>query len=254
MGSSAYRKASRTLRAIARSSTGSGKPVLGPGSSADTSLAAGESLFQSYTISRENSFSPDCEDFEFFARQENKLRDDPDVSDDSGTGRSTGLGSLSSSAPREEVAREMLRLATRNSRTRSSHRNSVSAASASATTDLNSSQSTVASRASEPEVRGSRSGPVEVVEVQTVGQLKPPTFQLSSTLLQSTPLGQVPGQPKDPGFPAPETRGRPLASASAPATPGHYDPGLPGSGYQTPASRGWPRCYSRQNNIRSQNT
>ena len=42
MGSSAYRKASRTLRAIARSSTGSGKPVLGPGSSADTSLATGE--------------------------------------------------------------------------------------------------------------------------------------------------------------------------------------------------------------------
>ena len=216
MGSSAYRKASRTLRAIARTSSSVKKPTE---SSADTSLAAGESLFQSYTISRENSFSPDGEDFEFFARQENKLRDDPDVSDDSGTGRSTGLsglGSLSSSAPREEVAREMLRLATRNSRTRSSHRNSSHVS----TTDLQSSshcQSTPVSRSSEAEVHDARSGSVEVVEVQTFGQLKPPTFQLSSTLLQSTPLGQVPGQPQDQ-----EVRGRPQA-ASAPTTPGHYD-------------------------------
>ena len=75
-----------------------------------------------------------------------------------------------------------------------------------------------------------------------MGQLKPPTFQLSSTLLQSTPLGQVPGQPQEPasitGLPHPVNRGRP---ASAPTTPGHYDPGLPGSGFQTPAStRGHP--------------
>ena len=34
---------------------------------------------------------------------------------------------------------------------------------------------------------------MEVVEIQTVGQLRPPSFQLSSTLLQSTPLGCVPG-------------------------------------------------------------
>ena len=217
MGSSAYRKASRTLRAIARTS-GSGKKVAG---SADTSQAAGESLFQSYTISRENSFSPDCEDFEFFARQENKLKEDTDVSDDSGTGRSTGLsglGSLSSSAPREEVAREMLRLATRNSRHRSSHRNS----SLVSTSDLNSSNigvRTSVSKSSETEDRGSKSGSVEVVEVQTVGQLQHPTFQLSSSLLQSTPLGHVPGQSPDPGH---EAGARPQA-ASAPTTPGHYD-------------------------------
>ena len=230
MGSSAYRKASRTLRAIAR--TSGGKKTIG--SSGDTSLATGESLFQSYTISRENSFSPDCEDFEYFARQENKLKDDPDVSDDSGTGRSTGLsglGSLSSSAPREEVAREMLRLATRNSRNRSSHRNSSHVSSS----DLNNSSLSQSTPASE-ERPGARSEAVEVVEVQTVGQLKPPTFQLSATMLQSTPLGQVPGRPQDPSQ---EARGRPQA-ASAPTTPGHYDPGLPGSGYQTPASRGHP--------------
>ena len=228
MGSSAYRKASRTLRAIARTSSTGKKPM---GSSGDTSLATGESMFQSYTISRENSFSPDCEDFEYFARQENKLRDDPDVSDDSGTGRSTGLsglGSLSSSAPREEVAREMLRLATRNSRNRSSHRNSSHVSS----TDLNNSSLSQSTPAS-----GARPEAVEVVEVQTVGQLRPPTFQLSATLLQSTPLGQVPGRPQDPSQDV--RRGRPQA-ASAPTTPGHYDPGLPGSGYQTPASRGHP--------------
>ena len=235
MGSSAYRKASRTLRAIARTS-GSGKKVAG---SADTSQVAGESLFQSYTISRENSFSPDCEDFEYFARQENKLKEDTDVSDDSGTGRSTGLsglGSLSSSAPREEVAREMLRLATRNSRHRSSHRNSSHVS----TSDLNSSNigvRTSVSNSSETEDRGSKSGSVEVVEVQTVGQLQHPTFQLSSSLLQSTPLGHVPGQSPDPGH---EAGGRPQA-ASAPTTPGHYDqPPNFASGYQTPAGRGHP--------------
>jgi hypothetical protein len=35
---------------------------------------------------------------------------------------------------------------------------------------------------------------VEVVEVQTVGELRRPTFHLSSTLLQATPLGHVPGR------------------------------------------------------------
>jgi hypothetical protein len=49
---------------------------------------------------RENSFSPDFEDFEFSVK---KFEEDIDASDDSGHGRSTqmsGPHSLSSSAPR----------------------------------------------------------------------------------------------------------------------------------------------------------
>jgi hypothetical protein len=49
---------------------------------------------------RENSFSPDFEDFEFPVK---KFEEDIDASDDSGHGRSTqmsGPHSLSSSAPR----------------------------------------------------------------------------------------------------------------------------------------------------------
>ena len=59
MGSSAYRKAARTFRAIQGGRLG----VEGHGSS-DTSQAVGGSVFQSYTISRENSFSPDEEELE----------------------------------------------------------------------------------------------------------------------------------------------------------------------------------------------
>ena len=59
MGSSAYRKAARTFRAIQGGRLG----VEGQGSS-DTSRAVGGSVFQSYTISRENSFSPDEEELE----------------------------------------------------------------------------------------------------------------------------------------------------------------------------------------------
>ena len=172
MGSSAYRKVARTFRAIAKNSQSTK-------ASLDTSKATGGSLFQSYTISRENSFSPDYEDFDCFVRAENKLKDDPDISDDSGTGRSTGLGSLSSSAPREELAREMLRQATSNA-TRNSFRSSQ--------TGLESSP--VSSAVTSVET----SGVPEVIEVQTVGQLRRPSLQLSAALLQSTPLGEVPGR------------------------------------------------------------
>ena len=175
MGSSAYRKAARTFRAIAKSSQNTK-------SSADTSKAVGGSVFQSYTISRENSFSPDYEECDYFARHENKLKEDPDISDDSGTGRSTGLsglGSLSSSAPKEELAREMLKQATRNS-FRSSHSHTGTEPSA-VTSAVPSSQS--------------ESSSAEVVSVQTVGQLRRPSLQLTTSLLQSTPLGQVPGRP-----------------------------------------------------------
>jgi len=113
MGSSAYRKAARTYRAIAKASSGQKKI----GSSSDTSKAVSGSIFQSYTISRENSFSPDFEEIEFPSTAEKRLNEDAEVSDDSGTGRSTGLsfpGSLSSSAPKEELARELLRQATKN--------------------------------------------------------------------------------------------------------------------------------------------
>ncbi len=54
---------------------------------------------------------------------------------------------------------------------------------------------------------------VEVVEVQTVGELRRPTFHLSSTLLQATPLGHVPGRN---GLSASATAAGP---ASMPTTP-----------------------------------
>ena len=60
MGSSAYRKAARTFRAI----QASGRTGIDSQGSADTSKAVGGSIFQSYTISRENSFSPDEDEFE----------------------------------------------------------------------------------------------------------------------------------------------------------------------------------------------
>ena len=169
MGSSAYRKAARTFRAIAKSSQ--------HGKSSVESSRVGGSVFQSYTISRENSFSPDYDDCDYFVRHENKLKDDPDISDDSGTGRSTGLsglGSLSSSAPKEELAREMLKAATRNS-FRSSH----------TATEPSTVTSVVSSLSSDS---------TEVISVQTVGQLRRPSLQLTSSLLQSTPLGHVPGK------------------------------------------------------------
>ena len=185
MGSSAYRKAARTFRAIARTSHRGSRRVSSSGDTSNVS-GVGESVFQSYTISRENSFSPD--DMEYFIREE-KLKDDPDVSDDSGTGRSTGLGSLSSSAPREEVARELLRQATRNSFKSSQQCLASSSLSVSSGVVTTVSQSQV----STPTKTSNTSDSVEVVEVQTVGQLRAPAFQLSSSLLQSTPLGSVPG-------------------------------------------------------------
>ena len=67
MGSSAYRKAVRTFQAIQGGRLGDLQGgrlgVEGQGSS-DTSRAVGGSVFQSYTISRENSFSPDEEELE----------------------------------------------------------------------------------------------------------------------------------------------------------------------------------------------
>lgn len=51
---------------------------------------------------RENSFSPDLAEFQ---QLEKRLEEAGEVSDDSGTGRSTGLGSLSSSAPRYKQIR-----------------------------------------------------------------------------------------------------------------------------------------------------
>ena len=56
-----------------------------------------------YIFCRENSFSPEFEDFEFSMK---KFDEDIDASDDSGHGRSTemsGPHSLSSSAPRLEL-------------------------------------------------------------------------------------------------------------------------------------------------------
>jgi hypothetical protein len=59
--------------------------------------------------------------------------------------------------------------------------------------------------------------------VQTVGELRRPTFHLSSTLLQATPLGQVPGRNGLSGAAA--AGGGP---ASMPATPsGGPPPGGP---------------------------
>jgi len=244
MGSSAYRKAARTYRAIAKASSGQ-KPVP---SSSDTSKAVGGSIFQSYTISRENSFSPDFEDFEYPVKVEKKLNEDPEVSDDSGTGRSTGLslpGSLSSSAPKEELARELLRHATKNA-LRSSH-------GASETSNVISSKSQISTSSISEELplsaeigslsrRRSRktSENLEVIEVQTMGVLKPPSFHLSSSLLQSTPLGSVPG--KNGLVQGAQSLG------SLPTTPGHQGPAsLTDQGYmrsqsgaQTPSSGGHP--------------
>jgi len=62
---------------------------------------------------------------------------------------------------------------------------------------------------------------VEVVEVQTVGELRRPTFHLSSTLLQATPLGHVPGRN---GL----STAAAAAASSLPATPcGGPPPGGP---------------------------
>jgi len=241
MGSSAYRKAARTYRAIAKASSGQKKI----GSSSDTSKAVSGSIFQSYTISRENSFSPDFEEIEFPSTAEKRLNEDAEVSDDSGTGRSTGLsfpGSLSSSAPKEELARELLRQATKNA-SRSSqeqppspHSNVITAQ---ALTACSTDQRPVSSIADSLSRKRSRknSENVEVIEVQTVGVLRPPSFQLSSSLLQSTPLGSVPG--KNGLVPGASALG------SQPTTPSHPGPtnltGAPQlgtqSGTQTPASK-----------------
>lgn len=241
MGSSAYRKAARTFRAIAKASSGQKQAV----HSSDTSKAVGASIFESYTISRENSFSPDFEDFEYPVKVEKKLKEDPEVSDDSGTGRSTGLslsGSLSSSAPKEELARELLRQATKNA-LRSSHgatetSNVISSKSQISTSSI-SEELPLSSEISSLSRTRSRntSENLEVIEVQTVGVLKPPSFHLSSSLLQSTPLGSVPG--KNGIIPGA------LSLGSLPTTPGHQGPaslsdyGHVGSqsGTQTPSSR-----------------
>ena len=153
-----------------------------------TSRAVGGSIFQSYTISRENSFSPDEDEFaEMSGRRKEEAGE---VSDDSGTGRSTGVSrpaSLASSAPKEELAREMLRAATRNS------------------WGASKSESATLPRAGRKMQYEEED--VEVIEVQTVGQLKPPSFNISSSLLQSVPLGSVPGKslPTSPGHKTPAT-------------------------------------------------
>ena len=241
MGSSAYRKAARTYRAIAKASSGQKQGY----SSSDTSKAVGGSIFQSYTISRENSFSPEFEDFEYPVKVEKKLNDDPEVSDDSGTGRSTGLsqpGSLSSSAPKEELARELLRQATKNA-FKSSHgatetSNIISAKSQLSTSSMSGEFPVSSETGSTSRTRSRKtSESVEVIEVQTVGVLRAPSFHLSSSLLQSTPLGSVPGKN---GI-VPEG----LNLGSLPTTPGHQGPGSTSglghiksqSGTQTPASR-----------------
>ena len=190
MGSSAYRKAARTFRAIQVS----GRVGVDGQGSADTSKAVGGSIFQSYTISRENSFSPDEEEFEGVPGR--RKEEAGEVSDDSGTGRSTGLSrpdSLASSAPKEELARELLRAATKNQWTSKA-------------------EPATLPRASKRKQYTDES--VEVVEVQTVGVLQRPSFNLSSSLLHSVPLGTVPGK-------------------SAPATPGQerkHIVGHPGMG------------------------
>merc|ERR550534_2917107 len=178
VGSSAYRKAARTFRAIQASSR-SGVDSHG---SEDTSKAVGGSIFQSYTISRENSFSPDEDEFEV-VRGRSKKEEAGEVSDDSGTGRSTGLSrpdSLASSAPKEELARELLRAATKN------QWNSKA-------------EPATLPRASKRKQYADED--VEVVEVQTVGVLQRPSFNISSSLLHSVPLGTLPGKsaPTTPG-------------------------------------------------------
>jgi hypothetical protein len=167
MGSSAYRKAARTFRAIQ-----AGR--LQTQGSTDTSRAVGGSVFQSYTISRENSFSPDEEEVEAVlgVRPKEELGE---VSDDSGTGRSTGLSrpdSLASSAPKEALARELLRAAT--------------------TKNLARPEMATLPRTNKRKQWAEED--VEVVEVQTVGQLQQPSFHISSSMLHSVPLGSVPGR------------------------------------------------------------
>merc|ERR1711971_1376053 len=178
MGSSAYRKAARTFRAIQASGSRAGVESHG---SADTSKAIGGSIFQSYTISRENSFSPDEDEFEVI--QGRKKEEAGEVSDDSGTGRSTGLSrpdSLASSAPKEELARELLKAATKNQWTSKA-------------------EPATLPRASKRKQYAEDN--VEVVKVQTVGVLQRPSFNISSSLLHSVPLGTVPGKsaPTTPG-------------------------------------------------------
>jgi len=238
MGSSAYRKAARTYRAIAKSSAMQKQGQ----SSSDTSKAVGASIFQSYTISRENSFSPEFEDFEYPVKVEKKFNDDPEVSDDSGHGRSTRLsktGSLSSTAPNEELARELLRQATKNA-VRTSQEpvetsNIISAKSLVCTSTISGNFS-LTGETGKARSRNTSEGP-EIIEVQTIGVLRAPSFQLSSSLLQSTPLGSVPGKNEIvPGG---------LKLGSLPSTPGHQGPtGLSNlghirsqSGTQTPSAR-----------------
>jgi len=226
MGSSAYRKAARTYRAIAKASSGKKGD-----SSSDTSKAVGGSIFQSYTISRENSFSPEFEDFEYPVKAD-KSKDDPEVSDDSGTGRSTGL-SLSSSAPKEELARELLRHATQNAH-KSSHGTtdpSNAILSKSQIPNPNMSEelpTTLATNKLQRKRSRKNSENVEVIEVQTMGVLQPPSFHLSSSLLQSTPLGSVPGRN---GL----VQGA-QSHGSLPTTPGHQAAATrTQSGMQTPS-------------------
>merc|ERR1719431_2060518 len=228
MGSSAYRKAARTYRAIAKASSGQ-KPVA---SSSDTSNAVGGSIFQSYTISRENSFSPEFEDFEYPVKVEKTFNDDPEVSDDSGTGRSTGL-SLSSSAPKEELARELLRHATQNAH-KSSHgttdpSNAILSKSQIQIPEMSEELPTTLATSTLQRKRSRKNSEnVEVIEVQTLGVLQPPSFHLSSSLLQSTPLGSVPG--RNGLVQGAQSRG------SLPTTPGHQTAvNRSQSGIQTPS-------------------
>ena len=85
------------------------------------------------------------------------------MSEDSGTGRSTGFSQSGSLAGSVQMDENMMQ------------RSSRSGAGANTSDD------------------------VEYLEIQTVGQLKPPSLNLSSTLFRSTPLGHVPGSSEQPG-------------------------------------------------------
>jgi len=181
--SSAYHKAARTYRAIANSSAGQEQ-----GLSSDTSTALGASTFQSYTISRENSFSPDFECFEYPVKDEKKFIGDYGVSDDSVQGVNTGLSKhvfLSSSALKEKHVRELLQKATNNADRTSLEPNEscdTIFAEKQLLTVPKSSENGQKSKANS----GKTSEDVEVLKVHTV---EASSFHLSSSLLQSTPIG-----------------------------------------------------------------
>lgn len=67
---------------------------------------------------------------------------------------------------------------------------------------------------------------IEVVEVPTIGQLRRPSFHLSTTLLQATPLGVVPGRNGATVLPHPET---PVGLGTVPTRRVNAEPGATSS-------------------------